>query len=355
MHSGADVAQICGFGNVSIDHDDDEHQDTAHQYVGELTNGVAARWVSALQNSGNLPARAAGLLLEGKVTTGGDPSYPVLEQTRDALVQLAEGTVDPAVYAMAMSMCDTYSGIELNDACQSISVQRWAQMDPTNAVPWLLLAGEARKRHSLGEEAEAFSNAAKSTKVDTYRDSLYGFAEPELPEDATPLERSYLATEVSGVEAGMSTPQYLAVDQHCSVGALQDRKVRQECNAVAQLLAFRGGDLLDLSMGRIIGARVGWPSDRVNELLQQRNALMQVIRQATPSDNSIRWTCEGVSQVNAYMDQRARLGEVGAANELLQRSGETVLELAAKYTQFVDDTLRNAKRQEQDNSGARAQ
>lgn len=208
---------ICGFGHVAGLRGD---PDAEFQFVASLTQGVGSRWVSALQNSGDLEARAAGLLLEVRTNNGADSA-----QTRNALVQLAVGTTDPAVYAMAIALCGSESGTDSDSECHGISLQRWAQIDPGNAVPWLLLADDARKRHNIGEEASAFSKAAKSTSVNSYSDSLYAFAEPDLPPDTTPLERAYLATMVSGVEAAMSSPEYTAANLHCSVGAMQDNEV----------------------------------------------------------------------------------------------------------------------------------
>jgi hypothetical protein len=97
------TVEICGYGQVPINKSD---ASAIFQHVGALTKGVGTAWLSALQNSDDLRARVAGLLLEGKVT-GGDSLRPVAEQTRNEVVQLAAGTGDPAVYAMALSMCDT--------------------------------------------------------------------------------------------------------------------------------------------------------------------------------------------------------------------------------------------------------
>jgi hypothetical protein len=112
-------------------------------------------------------------------------------------------------------------------------------MDPDNAVPWLLLAGKARTRRDSTAEAEAFSHAANAQKIDSYSDSVFAFAEPELPADVTPLERSYLATEVMGVEAAVRLPQYSVASQHCSSNAMQDSTVRQQCSSMAELLVTK--------------------------------------------------------------------------------------------------------------------
>jgi hypothetical protein len=98
---------------------------------------------------------------------------------------------------------------------------------------------------------------------------LFAFAEAELPQDITPLERAYLATQA-------------------------------------------------------------------------------IVRQ-TPSDNDTLWTCDAVSRLNAYMIQRVRLGELGAARDILERSGESVEEMARQYTQRLDDIRREALRQQPQN------
>jgi hypothetical protein len=310
--------------------------------------------MSALQNSGDLRARVAGLLLEGKVT-GGDSLRPVAEHTRDEVVQLAAGAADPAVYAMAVSMCGTYSGTGADVACQQISLQRWAQLDPDNAIPWLLIAGKARAGNDSAAEANAFDQAAKARKVDSYSDSLYSFAAPELPQDVTPLERAYLATEVIGVEAAIAAPQYRVASQYCTGDAMQDSDVKQQCNSLAELLVSKGTSLLDLGLGRIFGARAGWSSERVAEVTQEHDALMQAIEQAIPSDNDELWTCDGVSRTNAYIAQRVRLGEPGAARDALERSGETIQAMARKYAEFMDNARREALKREREMPQATAQ
>jgi hypothetical protein len=322
---------------------DESDAGAVFQQVGALTKGAGTRWLSALQNSDDLRARVAGLLLEGKVT-GGDSLRPAAEQTRNEVVQLAAGAGDPAAYAMALSMCDTSAATDADSACRQLSLQRWAQMDPYNAVPWLLLAGKARARHDSAAEADAFRHAATAHSIDSYSASVFAFAEPELPQDATPLERYYLAAEVIGVEAAIGLLQYSVASRHCSNDAMQDSIVRQQCNSLAELLVTKGTNLMDLGLGKTIGARAKWPSERVNELALEQDALMQAIMQQTPSDNDKLWTCDAVSRVNSYVVQRVRLGELGAARDALKRSGETVEAMAQKYTQYMEDLKREAHR-----------
>jgi hypothetical protein len=330
--------EICGFGKVPLDTTDSSAVD---RYLGTATQKAAKNWLSALLDSDDYRARAAGLFLEGKITD----SYairPIAETTRDALVQLAVGAGDPAIYSLASYACRDRLDDPADSACRQISLSGWARMDPDNAVPWLLLAGKAREGQNVAAEADAFNRAAKAHTIDSYSNSLYAFAEPELPKDVTPLERWYFATEVSGIEAAMAQPEYQVASAHCSVDAMQASTVRQQCNALADLFVTQGTTVLDLMMGARIGAHAGWPKQRVNRLAQKQHALMQAITEATPTADGDFWSCNVVRLGNAYVTQRMRLGEVGAARELLDRSGETEQELARRWTENMEKLQRDA-------------
>ena len=73
----------------------------------------------------------------------------------------------------------------------------------------MLLASNARESRNTAEENAAFDQAAKATTAEAYSDSLLSFAQPDLPGDASPLERAYLSTEVLGIEAAIEPLQAL--------------------------------------------------------------------------------------------------------------------------------------------------
>jgi hypothetical protein len=326
------TVDICGFGNVPVDAKDPF---AAGRYIGELTSNASNRWLSALLNSGDIRARSAGLFLKDKLAGGGS-GLQIEEQTRDALVQLAVGANDPAIYAMAVYACNTYSDSAPTGSCQQITLTTWAKLDADNAVPWLLLAGNAQAKKDAAAEAAAFSQAAKANKTDAYNFSLYAYSELEMPNDVTPLERWYLSNEVFGIEAATASLHYHVAGKYCTAVSMSDDGIRQQCDALAELFVSKGTNLLDLSIGTSLGARAGWSRDRVAGLTEERDALMQGIAQATPSSNDDLWTCDGVQRGNAYMGEWARLGEIGAARETVEHSGLSVSELARKQRDFMD-------------------
>jgi hypothetical protein len=108
---------------------------------------------------------------------------------------------------------------------------------------------------------------------------------------------------------------------------VDDRKVRNECSAVADLLAAHGITLLDLGEARIIGSRVGWSSDRLKRMGDEQDALMQeLMLQEQPS-----WGCQEIKRSSELIAEEVRIGERAAAMELLEVSGSTVEERAAQY------------------------
>jgi hypothetical protein len=337
------TVDICGFGEVPVDAKDPF---AAGRYIGELASNASNRWLSALLNSGDIRARSAGLFLKDKLAGSGS-GLLIEEQTRDALVQLAVGAADPAIYAMAVYACNTYSDSAPTGSCRQITLNTWARLDSDNAVPWLLLAGRAQAKKDAAAEAAAFSQAAKSNKTDAYNFSLYAYSELEMPGDVTPLERWYLSTEVVGIEAATASLHYHAAGKYCSAAAMSDDGIRQQCDALAELFVSKGTNLLDLSIGTNLGARAGWSRERVAGLTETRDALLQAIARATPSSNDDLWTCDGVQRGNAYIGEWVRLGEIGAARETMEHSGLSVSELAQTQRDFMDKIRLNAQQSEE--------
>jgi hypothetical protein len=333
--------EICGFGKVALDPTDPT---AASSYIGARTEKAAQNWLSALLNNDDYRARAAGLFLEGKI--GVPQILPMTDQARDSLVQLAVGTADPAVYATALYACSAKFGGSAAGSCGQISVDGWARLDPDNAVPWLLLAGKARDRHDDAVEAEAFGRAAKASMSDAYLYSMYTFAEPEMPSDLTPTQRSYLAVEVIGLEAATTNGEFSVASKHCSAEAMGDSNVRQQCSSLAELWVTRGTTLLDFGMGTSIGARAGWPARRVTDLRMELDALTQAIVETGPASEGDTWSCDTVQRGNAYVSRMARMGEIRAARDALERSGRTVPELAQKQADTMEKIRRDAEQRQ---------
>jgi hypothetical protein len=333
----SDEIDVCGVGRIKLDRDD---WTATGKYFDALTKKSRVRWLSALRN-GDDRARAAGLYLQWMLDH--DAQQKDLDAARDELVQLAMGTKDPAVYALAYTKC--IKGVEAfasPGACPQLSLDEWTHVDSDNAVPWLQRAAQARREGDGAAEAAAFDHAAQAHRYEDYNWSLFSFAQPEMPSDITAADRWYLTTEVIGVEAAMPMP-YQPLFQYCSRDAMSDAAVRRQCNALAELMVDKATTLLEFSVGKSLGVRVGWPPELVENLTQQLHASMQVIAQLTPTDPGQQWNCDSVARGNAYMSERDQLGERGLARQAIERSGETVAELSRKYTEQMSKRERDAR------------
>ena len=344
-HSGQ--IDVCGVGKVKIDRDD---WTATGKFFNALTKKLRLRWLSALRNSDDYRARATGLYLEGVFDRDEPRKDP--EAARDELVQLALATQDPAIFALANTKC--IRGVEdfpSPGACPQLTLEQWTRADSDNAVPWLELAARARKENDSTAEAAAFARAALAHQYESYNWSMFAFAQASMPSDATAADRWYLTTDLLGVEAAMPMP-YLTVFQYCSREAMSDATVHRQCSALANLLVNKATTLLELSLGKSLGTRVGWPPEVIDKLTQQLNASMQALAQMGPSGPDDQWSCDSVARGNAFMSEWDRLGERGLAKAEIERSGETVAELAHKFSDGMEKIRREAEASAQSQSAA---
>jgi len=326
-NAGEKSVEVCGIGKVVWD---TEGELTTKSLEAKSEENLA-RWQTSLLKSDDPRARAVGLLIDSRFN--GPPAV-------ESLVQLTEETHDPVVYAIALNACTHHVASTLSDlqpaSCGQISATGWTAIDSDNAAAWMTLASIARSANDMIQENEAFARAAKATAFDGYNWSLFGFAEPEMPRDLNPLERYELSIYMVGIEAAMSSTHLTTASRHCSSDAIHDEGTRSQCDQVADLLVTKGSTLLDLGIGTAIGARVGWPKSRVAELTEQKEAFQQAERQQSEPDKGENFfSCANAARRNLFLHEWAQLGELGAAHEIIDRSGESISDLALKYRDFI--------------------
>jgi hypothetical protein len=335
VHS--DEIDVCGVGKVKLDRDD---LAVFGNYFDALSKNARLHWLATLHNSDDYRARASGLYLEGILDR--DSPQKGAGAARDELVQLAVATKDPAIFALAYNKC-LKSGEDFasHDVCPQLILDDWTRADADNAVPWLQLAAKARREGDGTAEAAAMAHAAQAHQYQPYTWSVFPFAQAAMPADATPTDRWILTTQVIGVEAAMLAP-FQPLFQYCSRDAQSDLAVHRQCSALAELMVGKAATLLDLSVGKSLGARVGWPTERVDKLTQEINASMWAINETTGMDPKKQWSCDAVERGNANMSQLEELGERGLARQTIEDSGETVAELSRKYDEWLGAIRREA-------------
>jgi hypothetical protein len=333
-----DEIEVCGVGKLKLDRADWTATDN---YLDALTKNKQLRWLAALRDSDDYRARAAGLYLEGLVDRASPRKDP--GAARDELVQLALATKDPAAFALANAKCANQGeNIAASVACPQFSLEDWARADADNAVPWLQLAAKARREGDAAAEGAAFARAAQAHQYESYNWSLLSFAQASMPSDVTPTERWILSWQIIGVEAAMVMP-YQPQFRYCSADALANPVVHAQCSSLAELMVKKSANILESSVGNSLGARIGWPQERVDKMKEEVKASLEVLNQEITSDPKQPYGCDSVAKGNAYMAQWGELGERGLARQAIERSGESVAELARKYDERIAALTREAQ------------
>jgi hypothetical protein len=239
---------------------------------------------------------------------------------RDALARLAATTSDPQVYALAMSTCSAAQSTE--GACQMLSPEQWARLDPGNATPWLFILQQAGQRRDVATQNDALYRIAMSRRSEQYSCSLPGLVLDHVPADEASMPVALtLSSEALDVEKAWALPGYTALYDVCRPSALRDANRRQTCAAVAELLVDRADTLLERGIGVGLGRRLGWPDERVDRLQGEVDAYAASLNAFVPGGQVS--NCAEIRRDLAIVQRHVRLGEAGGLREWVARSGRT--------------------------------
>ena len=267
------------------------------------------------------------------------------EPGANAVARLAVDTGTPAVYAMAVEACKEHpwgQGRPAPAQCQLISLERWAQLDADNAVPWLHLADQALQRQDEAGVAEALHRASLARSNRAVGSELIRYAQPALatlPE----LDRLGLAWQlVTGVQASWSLPGYGTVINFCSTDALNDPNRRPTCEGLATLLIERSPLMIEHNIGIRLAERLGWPAARLDALKQERDALYAAFQDTLAGDAQAP-PCAASRHALHVSTLMATLGELGLARALVARSGLTIEAYARREAERTRQRVRAAE------------
>jgi hypothetical protein len=304
--AGARVTDdLCGVsGSDQLRND----RETIEQHVARVTAKTVGRWRMALLRSADRRQRAIGLALGNAEPASDSRTYakPGTPANND-LVLLALETNDPAIYALALGQCSENNVDMPAGPCRGLSLEHWAQIDPDNAVPWMWIASRADKTGDPVRTDEAFSRAAKASRLDSYVGAMRALALNALPPKVTPLEKAVAGADLISI-SGLVAPVAL-VTTLCSERALQIATRKQQCSSATNVLATHGTSITEVAMAAILGERLGWPEDKWIALRKESDSY-----RPAPSypwgkaDSSAGFRCERVLRYDSFIDQLAAHG-----------------------------------------------
>jgi hypothetical protein len=293
--------------------------------------------VAAALAKGDALEQAAAALLRG---TQGTTAVPVQAEAVVRIAELARGSDDLDLWLLALRAC-AQPGQRPPRACTGFDLLGWARRDPGNGAPWLAMATEARIAGQMQAYDDAMYRMSQADFID-FRTSAPARVLGGL--DIAPAhELGALAASISlagfGTAAGL--PPYQTVVHYCSVPALVDVNRRLRCDELAALLAERGNSMLDLEIGRSVGAQLRWPASRLQALSEERDAY-EALRAADVAQLPLQaardrpTACAPSQRLRAAIVDTARRGELGSLRQQVAASGHTMAQLAADYRAQAD-------------------
>jgi hypothetical protein len=242
------------------------------------------------------------------------------------LARRANDLRDPAAYAFALYGC------RLNrdeGACAQLSIERWTQLEPGNAVAWLHLAGDAAQRKDGAALRAALLEAARAKTADSHGSLTLQMAEHPAAQALPAAPRLVYLSQLLGVYAALPSPPHAELSRACLEDRLADPMRKSLCSDLATMLTERSAALADLSLGTTIGEQAGWPIERVHRLRDEQDAFSFI--------SQVGWTAEDVhscrflAQLEARTQDLSNLGEVASAKRNVAASGRSVTELAQEW------------------------
>jgi len=255
-----DMAELCGFGKV-----DSEQIPAALEAAADMT---LVRVVDEFVRARDPRKRALGLATQAWIDAEAadrrvmaqDPKKcletPLCDEqiaeafaraatpSIEALAKLAINTQDPQVYVTAMRACRSIIVDSPPSICSSLTLDQWAQVDPDNAMVWMLQARAARMRKDMIGFEDALQRAAHAKFFDR-RPTPYGEILAKIDEPSQPVRTlavGRLADADARHDPGEFYSNFTNVMRHC--GKQSELGRRELCNDLAHVLLELSSDSL---------------------------------------------------------------------------------------------------------------
>lgn len=243
-----------------------------------------------------------------------------------ALVDLALTSGDLDVYVAALSAC---SGAT-SGACSRVSYARWAEIEPDNAVAWLMAATEANAKKDVVARDAALQRAATAKAYNSRAPSMAPIMASDAVRTLSPLMQSAIASEAFGVFPTTAFQMTNGITSYCGKTEEMIGARRETCDAVASTILEKDETLIAAMSASAIGKRVGWSEDRLQSIKDEYRVASTHMMSFVDTPNMF-FTCDSLIKMNQFTQKMLTLGERSAAREFVKSTGKSVAELAAEY------------------------
>lgn len=243
----------------------------------------------------------------------------------DAIARIAVQGNDPGAYELALLACHFGNGTSTLGACAQLSALQWAQLEPQNAQPWLMVAAEAARQSQDAPMAEALFRASQAPRNEAHWELFARLLEAPALANAGADTRNEVAFTAMSLTAGTQFAPFGPIFAYCPAAALEDPNRRQVCDDLARLLTERSDTLVSMAVGTALGARLGWAPARLQQQRDWRDAELQLDTEPAGSDALL---CASLERLRARFGEAVTLGEVNALRRRVAASGWSPAQLA---------------------------
>lgn len=238
----------------------------------------------------------------------------LLMQDRDGAALLAERSSDAQAYQMALSAC-AWRG-EGTPHCARLSARRWAELDPSDARPWLRLMAAAQQRKDTAGVDAALAEAAARPRLSrgSWLVEAQAVAVAEAVPDAADFGQA-LITAI-GVDAAMPSMDIFPAFRVCKDEGLRDATRLAQCRAVARQVLAGTTDLTEATLAQKMADRVGVPAEQQAFDAATLKAAQDRFHQRATED--IGMDCAAMRRTKQLSTERAASGDLAMALALLK-------------------------------------
>ncbi|MFT7772448.1 hypothetical protein [Roseateles sp.] len=295
--------------------------------IGQVTAGMLQSWLAdAVGAKSWLQAREAEL--QQRVDTGlariaarlaaGNESQQVaarllMGDVEGAALLAARGR-NAGAYQMALQACGSARAASPPN-CAGLSAQRWIELDPSDARPWLRLMDEARSRGDAQAVDAALAEAAVRPRLSDGGYLLEAHVVQLLDLMPDVLTRAQALIKVIGMDGAMTGYEVAAPIKPCHGDELRRPQRLQHCQAVGRQTLAASSSLLDAQLAQKVAERAGVPPEQqaygAATLKAAQGAWQEMVFAGIGVD------CGSMARMNEISVKRAAQGELSMALSLL--------------------------------------
>jgi hypothetical protein len=305
-HASGERVEICGVATLT--------EADVRRMMADPGRGQA--WEQEVQAQMQRRAQANMARIAARLAAGNERQQVaarLLMNDRENAAILAEHSTDPMIYQMALMGCD--SAGDAAPHCARLSARRWAELDPSDARPWLRLMDEARRRQDGAGMDAALAEAAARPRLSRFAFLLE--AQAVGAADAIPdlAEQGEALVAVIGIDAAMQSLDAIAPIKHCSGDGLRDATRLAHCRALARQVLANTADLGEAQIAQRMAERVGVPREQQAHDAATLQAAQERLMEWTLTDSDM--SCATLRRFRQLSVDRAASGDLPLALALL--------------------------------------